>query len=734
MKKPYKIAITVASVVLLAVLVVALTNRWLEVLVHRQLDQNIATADSLRISYGEIDVSAFTGEAFIRDVYFCSDTLPFSDTATHTVLQARVEQLSLDGINYYDWLIRRQLHLKGLTITQPHITTRFFHSLERAEGQQLDSIVREQRKQRLEDILSIARIFIDDAVVHRITIDGASIDASAYNDSFRLSVPECTVSIYDLGYNIRDRLPHYNDSVFHFLFRDVDMYIPDAHLSLSVDTVRAQPQGGLEIANVQIHSQLDSLGTEYIDAGVRKIRVGGFDVAKFNTVKQMDIRDIHFDSPYATMCIDENKDAASSRRRHTTQEEMAQINDKLQQANMSAALEFITGLVVDTIFIHNAEMDVQSSTTAFCLHTDSVSFVFCGVGYSLIDEIPYHYNDSVYSFALRRAEIVTPDSLLSVVASDIRYDNGGSFSMGKTRIRHLPSKWDLAHRMGDIPASWIDLTVNNIHTSSKNIVKEAFSLEQGFFLDTLYADVQSLKVFRDSRFQPKQPYQLPQAALVNLTYPFVIHRVNAKVHSIHVETALTEKSVGVMNLGYTSLTVNNVTAIPNSTIHVLARCRVGKGSADARFDMTVNPSCDWRIALRAQNLDLHFLDGMVYPLVGMKIGCDISRLTADYHGDKLVAEGTFCMEYDNLDIRAFRENDSPFTVVGNLSGLINSVGKTLVNKRNPARPGQAPLSYRITWKNDVWSTPALFFVGPVINGSVETLLPGLFIHNRVKKN
>lgn len=731
MKKSSKFELTVLLVILAGALVTVCTNQWLEVLVRKQLDKNIAAADSLIIRYGDVDVSAFTGKAKIKDVYFSNAPKALSDTAAR--VEASVQYLSLDGINYYSWLVNRQVRLVGLTIFRPTIKTQFKHDLDRDKGLDLKSKLENARTERLENALNVARIFLDDAVVSRISIRHANVQAAAFNDSLRISVPEFNMAIYDLGYNIKDRVPHYNDSVFHFLFKDVSVYIPEADMHLRVNSISAEPNGIIEIDSVDIKSHLVSREKEPLCAGVRKVRVGGFDVAKFNTIKQMEIKNIHLYDPFVSLSIDE-MEAHTPEHKETTRKELNDIKDKLQTANLDAALEFITGLDIDTIQIHDAQLDMQSIVTAFNIQADSLSLSLYGIGYSLIDDIPYHYNDSVYQFRLGYAHIITPDSLTAIETSDIRYDNGDVFSIGKTHIYNIVDKWQLAHEMGDVPSTWIDMTINSVRTSSKNIVAEAFTVADGFYLDTLYADIQSMSVFRDNRYSPEKPFRLPQSFLLNLTYPFVVHRVNAGIRDLHIEMALTDKCVGMLDLGPVSARVNNVTAMRDSTISVLGHCKIGYGSADAKFDLTVNPACDWHINLKGKNLDLHFLDAMLYPVVGMKVGCEVDSLVADYKGDTALAIGTFCMVYDSLTLHAFKDSDSPFAIISDLSGLINSAGKTLLHKRNPMHPWQDPVAYQVKWKNDVWKNPALFYLGPVINGCIETVLPGLFLHKRVKED
>jgi len=732
MRKSAKIGISALVVVGVGLLISACLNTWMRSLVRRQLDQNIAAADSLCITYGDIRLTVLTGKAWIKDVYFRSDTMLWEDVMG-PVAEVRVDEISLDGINYYNWLVKRQLNLRGLTVVNPTFRMRFNHKLEKEKGDVLQQQVQQLRKERLEKVLNVARIFIDDATLDRLTIDHGSVRAEAINDSLRVVIPEFTVSIYDLGYNIKDLVPHYNDSVFHFLFRNIDVNIPKVPMSLTVNELLSKPSGVLQVRDVWVKSYLNSSLTEHVTVGVEQVHVGGFDVAKFNTIKQMDIRNIHLINPMVSLHIDESSQA-TKQRQNQTQLEIDALNQKMVQSNLDVVTEFITGLTVDTIFLHDAKINVRSSSTHFYLQANRISTAVYGVGYSLIDDIPYHYNDSVYQFYVGDVNIITPDSILAITAQDMRYDNGGAFTLGKTHIRHIVNKWKLAHMMGDVPVTLMDMHLDSLYTSSKNIVKEVYTLENGFYLDTLWANVNTMTIFRDARYGVKEPFHLPQYYLMQLNYPFVVNCVNANIGKIYINMALTKQHIGKLDLGPIDLKISNVTPIRNSTITTIAKGKMGKADINAVFNLKVNRACNWDIVLNAKNMDAHHLDQMVYPIVGMKIGCDIHRIRAQYAGDSELAKGTFCMEYDDVDIFADKNSNPPIKVVRDLSGLINSAGKTIVNKANPACPGKQPVVYHVQWKNNKMVNPAMFYVGPVVDGCVKTMLPGLFLRDRVKTN
>jgi len=732
MKRSAKIGISVLAVCAVILIVATCLNTWIKILVRRQLNDNIATAHSYVISYDDISVSVLLGQAEIKNIYFCTDSTEYDEESLHPVAQASVERISLDGINYFNWLTRRQLNLTGFTILNPTCQLRFIHELDADKGD-LQEQVDEARRARLEHILKIARIFIDDAVIDKITILNASIDAESINDSLRICVPDFSMEIEDLGYNVQDLLPHYNDSIFHFLMRDVEVYIPKVPMTVNVGQFRADTNGVMQIDSVQIQSYLNPSHTEQVLAEVQQITAGGFDAGRFNTLKDMKVKNLHIYSPSVRLRINESpKDAQHPQTTTTsTQNEIAAINTKLAE-NLSVIQEFITGLTIDTILLHDAGIHVHSTASHFSLQASQLSLALYGLGYSLIDEIPYHYNDSVYQFYLGYVDITTPDSVLGITASNMRYDNGGAFTMGKTHIRHIIDKWQLTHLAGEEPVSLIDMHLDSLYTSSKNIVKEVYTLENGFFLDTLYANVSSLNIFRDARNNVKEPYCLPQTYLTQLSYPFVVHCVKANINHINISMALTKENIGKLSLGPIHLNISNVTPIRNSVISTSASGKIGKGNVNAVFKMTVNESCNWHMKLNARNMDAHHLDPLLYPLFGMRIGCNIHSITADYGGDVQLAQGTYCMTYDHVDLFADKNSNSPIKIVKDLSGLINSADKTIIHKANPTVQGKAPIAYHVQWKNNNMVNPAMFYIGPVVDGCIETMLPGLFVHKRVK--
>lgn len=723
--------IPIIIVLTILLVVVSITNWALTRLVCNELDRNIAAADSMSISYDEVHLRVLTGKVRITKVCFQTDTLAFPGEARQ-VARAEVPLLSLDGVNYFEWLVHRRVLLRGLTVISPNVRVLFDNQADEfadVTGQELEQQMQSNQSNRKDEVMNIIRTFVDEAVIRRISIEKAHVDATALDSSMNIAFEQATVHLYDIGYRLSDSTLLYNDSVMHFDIQNIRVRIPEANTRLQVNEYRAEKNGIMSIKGVDVITYPNGGTTEYVKTGVREITFGGFDPQLYDHKKFLQVRSLHLYEPYAKVYMNELAQPSTSQPLTSSSHE----GDLGVSTQIEDIKTFITGVTIDTLQLHNGQLDFESTNSHLQTHASGVSLALYGIGYSLIDEIPYHYNDSVYQFGVAQAAVRTPDDLVQINTSDISYADGGAFHIGNTHIYHTVDKWDLARRMGEGPATWIDMTVNSVRTSSKNIVKEVFSYKDGFYLDTIYVDVAEMNVFRDNRSKPTKPNTMPQAALLDLEYPFVLRSLKANVDKIHLNVAMSEQAVGELNLNNIGVHVRNVTAIRNSTISVQAQGKVGKGSVNATMALRVNPACNWSIDLKAKNLDFAQFNDLIYPLVGMQFGCDVHSLDTHYGGDSKTASGTFCMIYDNMTIFADKNSSSPFKVIGNLSGLINSAGRTLVTHSNPTKPGQDPRSYNVQWKNDPMQNIALFFIGPVINGSVATLLPGLFIHKRINK-
>lgn len=745
MTKSSKISLIVCSVIVVLLTSVTLyADRILTRIICTQLDNSIAQLDSMDIRYGDVDLVILAGKLRVSDVYFQTDTLYSLPDSTRAVTRVEVGHMSIDGINYWNWILRRALDVRGITIEQPQITSwvinRDKDSIENVMGDELREQLKAEQELRQQQMLEMARVFVEEATIRRITIRDAHVHIGAINNQLRSNIKDASFEINGIGYSFIDSIPyHYNDSVFHFDIRNVDITLPDGQTTIHSDGLTARPGGIMHIDTTWAYASLSNNNRQFVDAHIDGLHIGGFDVQKFNQTKSLDIRSLHLDHPSANVRISTQvqPNAAKTKRLTDEQKKHQQMLREQQEIRLhemqQQVMMFLNEVCIDTIQLHNICGQFFSSNDHLYAGLDSLSLGVYDVGYSLLDSIPYHYNDSVYDFHITMAHVITPDSLVDIVTHDINYNNGGAFSIGRTRVHHICDKWELGAIKGNTPQAWIDLTMGELRTSRKNVVREALTLEDGFQLDSVFVRIDNMYIFKDNRYKPNKPFSLPQEAMMNVDYPFHIRCLNAELKKMDIDVAMSREAVGHMALGPLKASVSNITAVRDETIRVKAKGNLGKGAMDIAFNLKVNRACNWDMAIDGRNLNLHDLDDFIYPIVGMRIGCNVQHLKTRYSGDSQLATGTFCMEYTDLDVVADKESPSPIKVVAKMSGLINSFAKTCLPHQNPYQPGMEPRAYNVKWKNDPWKEPAFFYIGPIIHGAVETMLPGIFAFNKVKK-
>lgn len=428
----------------------------------------------------------------------------------------------------------------------------------------------------------------------------------------------------------------------------------------------------------------------------------------------LEIKSLHIRHPRAVVYYDERQ-----------QEHPQEENDKKLAQAIAMTKILIDAAQIDEICIEEASTQLHCLSNQMTIGIDSVCLLLHDIGYNIADTLPL-YNDSVYSLSVGRFTLLTPDGLTAIEAHDIRTENKGGLEVGRTHIRNTVDKWEFVHTQGDVPSSWIDLTIQHIRTSPLSPVELA--TEKFYSLDKLEAEVEHMHVFHDKRYPPKDLYRMPQEAIMGLNLPFVVKLIDARVRTIFVEIAFTDENVGAIQIDHIQATIPQLRIRPDQAIRAHIIGELGEGSkATLDFTMHLNKACEWEVALRGSDIEMENLNDLLYPIVGMKVSSTVDSVRAVYHGNATKAEGTFCLAYSDLVIHADKDAKPAFAIVSKMAGAINGFADGFIPKSNPGKLDKVPRSYRVSWKNDPTKEVALFFVGPIINGVVETFLPGLFL-------
>ena len=379
------------------------------------------------------------------------------------------------------------------------------------------------------------------------------------------------------------------------------------------------------------------------------------------------------------------------------------------------------------LHIRNASLALHSLRTKLDVRADSCSLSLRELCYA---DSAFTYCDSIYSFSLGHAVVTVPDGDIRLETRDIHHRNQGVFAIGRTRLNNTMPRKALGDRVKE-PVTWIDLTFERVELGAFNPIRKA--LAQDLTLDKVNAVIAKMDVFRDERYEPKHPFPMPQEILTSLPFVYLVKHVDAQIKHIHIDFASTDKNIGQLESEGIKAVVKNVTNRKGQTMTVDGGCPLQSGRAVAHMAMTMDKECTFEQSLHAENINADFLNGFVRPLVGISCECPIDTLDASYKGDAVACKGTFCMQYNGLNIEVHQEDDIPYKIIKDHAKTFQALGNSLIPKSNPTVVDPAARAYEIEWKRDEMKPVPLYLFGPCIDGVKKTFLPGLYVHKQVKR-
>ena len=384
----------------------------------------------------------------------------------------------------------------------------------------------------------------------------------------------------------------------------------------------------------------------------------------------------------------------------------------------------LTGVKVDKIDIDNCSMQLTDAATKLQLSLEDLSLDACDIGYDLATST-LSYNDSVYDISLSNLDFISPDGLYRLCMESLETKDAGAVVLKQLRCYNTVKKTELADRLGKVPATWIDVSLSKISTSPVNLVRLALSGE----IDLDHMDIQGSKahIFRDIRYPPKFPSPMPQEELMAMPMPMRIRTVHMAVPKIDIEMCMLGLESGVIGVENVKGTVSNITNHKGESMHAkmhAALAHGGEGELTASFKM--DKASHFDMAANFHDVKAASFNTFLHPLFGMEAEFTINELTTSYSGDHICANGTFCMTYDDIQARVIKD-DTPYSVIAKNADAINVFAPAVLQRRNPRMPGQKPQSYEVTKTRDEMQNAAVYLTGPLLDGVLKTLLPGLVV-------
>lgn len=375
--------------------------------------------------------------------------------------------------------------------------------------------------------------------------------------------------------------------------------------------------------------------------------------------------------------------------------------------------------------IRNADMRLHSLSSKLDLAVDSLSLSVNDLRYDSV----FTYCDSVYSLSLAHAAVLLPDGRMRLETNGLSQSDQGPLCLGRTRIANTMPCLRLADLVRE-PVTWIDMTIASVETSPFNPLRKV--LAKDYTLESAKVDVAFMDIFRDERYAPKETFQTPQEILTAMPVVFRLGHVDATVLAIDIRFAITEKNIGKLQLGKIRAQVDNITNRSDQTMTAKGRAPLSGGKVNAEMKMTMNKSSRFSLSMHGEGVDAALLNPFVRPLVGITFNCFVDTLDTQYEGDNVRATGTFRLLYHGLHVLAHKGDDVPFKIVTKHANTITTLGNSLIPHSNPTAVDVRPRAYNIDWKRDEWKPYYLYLFGPCIDGVIETMLPGLFVHRQIK--
>lgn len=389
--------------------------------------------------------------------------------------------------------------------------------------------------------------------------------------------------------------------------------------------------------------------------------------------------------------------------------------------------DMLKSVDIGRVRVLSASAELKSVRTSLHTKADNLTAQAYDLEYEL-DDKHFGYNDSEYELSVGSLYLKFPDGSKELNANDLRTEDAGPIMLGETRLRDLVSSKQMAKKVQD-QVTWIDLTVNHLRTCAINPIHKA--LDKDWTLDSLYVDVRRMHAIREAEYKPKSPFPVPQEILMKIPAKFEVKSVHADVRTIDVELTMTGNHYGKLQLKDITAHLSNVTNKKNAVWTNSISAPMGDGHIEATLAMHMNKHGQFDCELYGENFDLGVLNPFIRPLVGLTFDSHVDKLETCFSGDDKASKGEFLMMYHGLEVGFHQEEEVSVEAIQKFGKTIEGFANNLIPKSNPTVVDIEPRRYEVEWKRDEWKPYPLYIFGPCIDGTVKTMLPGLYVHKQI---
>ncbi|MBQ9194275.1 MAG: hypothetical protein IJ152_01335 [Bacteroidales bacterium] len=342
------------------------------------------------------------------------------------------------------------------------------------------------------------------------------------------------------------------------------------------------------------------------------------------------------------------------------------------------------------------------------------------------------YNDSLYRVALDSLDYMDAQGLSRILVGHMETADAGPVMAQAMHLYNCVGQEELAVRLGKVSAMWYDVQLDSLYVSPLNIPRLMGS--ERVVVDSISLSGPRAVILQDDRYAPAVPYATLQEGLNSVSRPLQIRKIDACLEDFTFLWEVTRKNRGVYPMKDVRLAVNSVSNVRGNVMS--ADLKSGH-KGHSRLDMTLNIRNDkaestWG-RIQVYNLDASKMDGFLRPLFGATARAQIHKIDCNFKGDKHKMKEDFCMVYDNLKVKAWKDEYAPYRVVAKNSGAITFLANLALPNSNPLAAGRAPKRVAVEFSRDPMLPYPSYLIQNITMGALRTVLPGGRIHKLHEK-
>ena len=178
-----------------------------------------------------------------------------------------------------------------------------------------------------------------------------------------------------------------------------------------------------------------------------------------------------------------------------------------------------------------------------------------------------------------------------------------------------------------------------------------------------------------------------------------------------------------------ALAVNSVSNAEDNVMELrLSSGQKGHSRMDMKLFVRNDKAESTQGVMHIYNLDASKLDGFLRPLFGATAQARIHQIECIFKGDKHTMKEDFCMAYENLAVKAWKDEYAPYRLVAKNSGALTFMANLVLPKANPLSSGREPKRVAVEFKRDPMLPYPSYLIQNITMGALRTVLPGGRIH------